>query len=466
MVEHSSGPRHRVVIVGGGFGGLPAARILGHAKVDVVLIDRRNHHLFQPLLYQVATGILSEGQISAPLRQVLRRHKNVTVELAEVTDIDLENRTVKATRYFEESADIPYDSLIVATGAGQSYFGHDEFAAYAPGMKTLDDALEIRRRIFGALEVAETAPTQTERDEWMTMVVVGAGPTGVELAGQIRELATRSLDGNFRNIDPAKVRVLLVDGGKEPLATFGDKLSGDAARFLVRAGVELRMNSMVTGIDATGVDVKGPNGPERIVARTVIWAAGVEASPLARLLADATGVEVDRAGRIAVLADLTLPFHPEVFVVGDMISLDKLPGVAEVAMQGGIHAAASIIRSVNGEPTKQFHYRDLGSMATLGRFRAVLSVGKLRLTGFPAWLVWAFVHIVTLSSVAGRIGTLTRWAGAMIGHKRDERNFSVGRTGGDVSTPLDVRAALLASESTALSRTHGDAGGTAPKNGN
>jgi len=465
-VERLSGTRHRVVIVGGGFGGLPAARILGHARVDVVLIDRRNHHLFQPLLYQVATGILSEGQIAAPLRQVLRRHKNVTVELAHVSDIDLENRVVKADRTFADSIEVRYDSLIVATGAGQSYFGHDEFAAYAPGMKTLDDALEIRRRIFGALEVAETAPTEVERDEWMTMVVVGAGPTGVELAGQIRELATRSLIGNFRTIDPAKVRVLLIDGGKEPLATFGDKLSGDAARFLGRAGVELKMNSMVTGVDATGVDVKGPNGPERIVARTVIWAAGVEASPLARLLADATGAEVDRAGRIAVLPDLTLPGHPEVFVVGDMISLDKLPGVAEVAMQGGIHAAASIIRGLNGESTKKFHYRDLGSMATLGRFRAVLSVGKLKLTGFPAWLVWAFVHIVTLSSVAGRIGTLTRWAGAMIGHKRDERNFSVGRTGGDVSTPPDVRAALLASESTALTRMHGHTDGTATKNGN
>jgi len=454
-----------VVIVGGGFGGLPAARILGFADVDVTLIDRRNHHLFQPLLYQVATGILSEGQISAPFRQVLRRHKNITVELAHVNDIDLENRVVKANRTFDDSIEVPYDSLIVATGAGQSYFGHDEFAMYAPGMKTLDDALEIRRRIFGALEVAETAPSVTERDEWMTMVVVGAGPTGVELAGQIRELATRSLTGNFRNIDPAKVRVLLVDGGKEPLATFGEKLSDDAARFLVRAGVELKMNCMVTGVDGTGVDVKGPNGDERIVARTVIWAAGVEASPLACILADATGVEVDRAGRIAVLADLTLPGHPELFVVGDMISLDNLPGVAEVAMQGGIHAARSIIRGLKGEPTNTFRYRDLGSMATLGRFRAVLSVGRLKLTGFPAWVVWAFVHIGTLSSVAGRLSTLSRWASSMIGHKRDERTFSVGRTGGDVSLPDDVRTEILAAESRAFTRLKGGGDGRAPENG-
>ncbi len=438
-----TGGRHRVVIIGGGFGGLPAARVLGYTDVDVVLIDRRNHHLFQPLLYQVATGILSEGQIAAPLRQVLRRHKNVTVELAQVDDIDVDNRIVKARRFFDSPLEVPYDTLIVATGAGQSYFGHDEFAVDAPGMKTLDDAMEIRRRIFGALEVAETAPDPAERDEWMTMVVVGAGPTGVELAGQIRELATRSLDGNFRTIDPSRVRVLLVDAGKEPLASFGDKLSDDAARFLVRAGVELRMNTRVTGIDATGVDVTGPAGDERIVARTVIWAAGVQASPLAGILADATGAAVDHAGRIAVLPDLTLPGHPEVFVVGDMISLDNLPGVAEVAMQGGIHAARTIIKRRHGAPTEPFRYRDLGSMATLGRFRAVLSMGRLKLTGFPAWLVWAFVHIVTLSGMAGRLGTLVRWAGAMIGRKRDERTFSVGHTGGDVSMPAKARGSYI-----------------------
>ncbi|MGI9080623.1 MAG: NAD(P)/FAD-dependent oxidoreductase [Acidimicrobiales bacterium] len=432
--------RYRVVIVGGGFGGLPAARVLGFADLDVVLLDRRNHHLFQPLLYQVATGILSEGQIAAPLRHVLRRHKNITVELAEVRDIDLDRRVVKANRMFDEPLEVSYDSLIVATGAGQSYFGHDEFAVHAPGMKTLDDALEIRRRIFGALEAAETASSPTETEEWMTMVVVGAGPTGVELAGQIRELAVRSLKGNFRHIDPAQVRVVLVDAGKEPLATFGDKLSGHAARFLTGAGVELRMATRVNGIDAGGVDVRGPGGDERITARTVIWAAGVQASPLAGMLAAASGAEVDQAGRIAVQADLTLPGHPEVFVIGDMATLDHLPGVAEVAMQGGVHAARSIMRRRRGEPTGPFHYRDLGSMATLGRFRAVLSVGRLRLTGFPAWLVWAFVHIVTLSTVAGRVGTLLRWAGAMIGHTRDERNFSVGRTGGDVSLPAHDRA--------------------------
>jgi NADH dehydrogenase len=430
-----SGARHRVVIIGGGFGGLPAARLLGFADVDVILLDRRNHHLFQPLLYQVATGILSEGQIAAPLRHVLRRHKNVTVELAEVRDIDLDRRVVKATRMFHEPLEVPYDSLIVATGAGQSYFGHDEFAVHAPGMKTLDDALEIRRRIFGALEAAETASSPSEAEEWMTMVVVGAGPTGVELAGQIRELAVRSLKGDFRHIDPAQVRVVLVDAGKEPLATFGDKLSGHAARFLTGAGVELRMGTRVNGIDGGGVEVSGPGGDERITARTVIWAAGVQASPLARMLAAASGAEVDHAGRIAVQADLTLPGHPEVFVIGDMATLDDLPGVAEVAMQGGIHAARSIMRRQRGEPTGPFHYRDLGSLATLGRFRAVLSVGRLRLTGFPAWLVWAFVHIVTLSTVAGRVGTLLRWAGAMIGHTRGERNFSVGRIGGDVSLP-------------------------------
>ena len=298
MVEETA--RHRVVVVGGGFGGLLAIRYLAHRPVDVTLIDRRNHHLFQPLLYQVATGMLSPGQIAPPIRHVVRRWKNVRVELAEVSGFDLERRVVHATAPAKlESLEIPYDSLIVAAGVNQSYFGHDELARYAPGMKTIDDALELRRRIFGAFELAEVTTDPAEKKKWLTMVIVGAGPTGVELAGQIRELAVRCLKGEFRTFDPAAVRVLLLDGGKEPLATFGDRLSGKAATELERLGVELRMGARVVGVDAFGVDVAGADGAKtRIDAHTTIWAAGVQASPLAAELATASGAELDRAGRV------------------------------------------------------------------------------------------------------------------------------------------------------------------------
>ncbi len=308
--------RHRVVIVGGGFGGLPATRLLGGAPVEVTLVDRRNHHLFQPLLYQTATGMLAPGQIAPALRHVVRRAKNVRVQLAEVTGFDLERRVVHATAAGSLAVEYPYDSLIVAAGVTQSYFGHEEFAFFAPGMKSLDDALELRRRIFGAFEVAELVADPTEKACWLTFVIVGAGPTGVELAGQVRELATRSLRGEFRTFEASSVRVILVDGGAEPLATFGDQLSGKAAKALEHLGVELRMHAQVVGVDADGVDVKGEGGVTRIDARTTIWAAGVQASPLAGLLAGASGASVDRAGRIAVLPDLTLPGHPEVFAVG------------------------------------------------------------------------------------------------------------------------------------------------------
>src|SRR5947208_11445359 len=330
---HATGQmaRHRVVVVGGGFGVLPACSLLGRKPVDVTLLDRRNHHLFQPLLYHVATGILSEGQIAVPIRQARHRRENVRVKLAEVTGFDLERRVVIAKPPVHDAVEVPYDSLIVAAGVGQSYFGHDEFALYAPGMKTIDDALELRRRIFGAFEMAEIATDPDERQNWLTMVIVGAGPTGVELAGQVRELAVRSLKRNFRAFDPASVRVVLLDAGKEPLATFGDRLSARASAMLEKLGVELRMGSRVTNVDAFGVDVETENGQERIAARTVVWAAGVQASPLAKMLAEASGAETDRSGRIATLPDLTLPGHPEEFAVGAMVTLNNLPGVAEVA---------------------------------------------------------------------------------------------------------------------------------------
>ncbi len=443
-----------MVVVGGGFGGLPACRFLGKLPIDVTLIDRRNHHLFQPLLYQVATGILAPGQIAPPLRHVLRRAKNVRVELAEVTGFDLDRRVVHATTLPGHDLELPYDSLIVAAGAGQSYFGHDELALHAPGMKTIDDALELRRRILGAFEMAETESDPSERRDWLTIVVVGAGPTGVEIAGQIRELAVRTLRGEFRTFDPASVRVILMDGGKEPLATFGDNLSGRAARELERLGVELRMGARVTGIDANGVDVTTSEGTERVAARTVVWAAGVHASPLAAMLAEKSGAEVDRAGRIATLPDLTLPGHPEVFAVGDMVTLNDLPGVAEVAMQGSLHAANTIVRRLRGETeAKPYKYRDVGSVAAVGRYRAICSVGRVRLSGFAGWVVWMFVHLAFLNGWGSRFTTMMRWLRWLVGRNRVERVFSVGHTGGDLSAPAAVQPVLEPNRFPAMTAT-------------
>jgi NADH:ubiquinone reductase (H+-translocating) len=435
--------RHRVVIVGGGFGGLPATRFLARKRVDITLIDRRNHHLFQPLLYQVATGLLPPGQVAPALRHIVRKHKNVRVELAEVSGFDLERRIVHANVLGVKSIDIPYDSLIVAAGVNQSYFGHDEFSLYAPGMKTIDDALELRRRIFGAFEMAEMTPDPVEKERWLTVAVVGAGPTGVELAGQVRELACRSLRGEFRTFEPSSVRVVLLDGGKEPLATFGDRLSDKAAKELQKLGIELRMGARVVGIDSKGVDIVDQTGAaSRLDAYIALWAAGVEASPLAKQLADACGLQVDRAGRIPVLPDCSLPGHPEVFAVGDMMALNNLPGVAEVAMQGGLHAANTIMRRQKGEPALPFKYRDLGSVATIGRFKAIVSVHGVRLTGFPGWVVWAFVHLAFLTGFGNRLTTILKWTRSNLGRGRPEREFSVRHTGGDLSTPEVVRSVI------------------------
>lgn len=440
----SATSRHRIVIVGGGFGGLPATRLLARSDVDVTLIDRRNHHLFQPLLYQVATGIMSPGQISPVLRHMLRRRKNVDVVLAKVTGFDLDRRVVHTASIPGEACDYPYDSLVVAAGAGQSYFGHDEYALIAPGMKTIDDAMELRRRVLGALELAETRTDPAQREFFMTFAIVGAGPTGVELAGQIRELAYRSLTKDFRHIDPAAVRVILIDGGKEPLTNFGDRLSDRAAKELGKMGVELRMGLRVVGVDALGVDTQSADGEKgRFECGTTIWAAGVQASPLAAMLAEATGAETDRAGRIAVLPDLTLPGHPEVFAVGDMATVNDLPGVCEVAMQGGLHAANTIKRRLKGRESVPFKYRDLGSAAAVGRFKAIVSVRGLRLSGFPGWVVWLFVHLAFLNGFGHRLATLWRWTLSMVGHARPERVFSVGHTGGDLSLPDDVKAKVM-----------------------
>jgi NADH:quinone reductase (non-electrogenic) len=419
----STSARHRVVIVGSGFGGLFAAKFLRRTPVDVTLVDRTNHHLFQPLLYQVATGILSEGKIAPATRTVLRKHENVRVELGEVTGFDLEHRTVAVVRPGGESAALAYDSLIVAAGVGQSYFGHDEFAEFAPGMKTLEDALAQRARIFGAFERAELEEDPDERRAWLTFAVVGGGPTGVEIAGQIAELARRALKRDFRRFDPAETRVVLFDGGKEILATFGDDLSRHGARELERTGVEIHTESIVTGVDENGVDVKGADGAvSRTAAKTVIWAAGVAASPLAKQLADASGAACDRAGRIEVLPDCTVPGHREVFAVGDMMALNDLPGVAEVAMQSGIHAARTIKKRLDGDTEPHpFKYRDLGSMAAVSRRRAIVSFHGLRVWGFLGWLMWLFVHLTFMTGFKNRFGAMLSWFSSFVGRGRAER---------------------------------------------
>jgi NADH:quinone reductase (non-electrogenic) len=419
-----AGDTHRVVVVGGGFGGLFAARTLKHASVEVTLIDRVNHHLFQPLLYQVATGTLSEGEVAPAIRSVLRRQRNLEVELAEVQGFDLDRRIVTAMRLDGENLQVPYDSLIVAAGAGQSFFGHDEFSRWVSCMKTINDALELRGRILGAFEMAELEHDPERRSEWLTFVVVGGGPTGVEIAGQIAELSRRVLGDDFRQIDPRNARVLLFDGGNEVLAAFGDRLSAKAAKGLERLGVEIHTSSIVSDVDRTGVMVKSGDQERRIPARTKVWAAGVKASPLAGLLAAASGTDCDRAGRINVRPDCTLPGHPEVFAIGDMMALGGLPGVAEVAMQQGIHASSTIKRRLKEQETKPFRYRDLGSMATISRFSAVVSFKGIRLSGFIGWLAWLFVHLAFLTGFKNRLATVLHWAVTFIGNSRPQRTIT------------------------------------------
>jgi NADH:quinone reductase (non-electrogenic) len=454
-------PVHRVVIIGSGFGGLFAARALRRAPVSVTVIDRTNHHLFQPLLYQVATGILSEGSIAPPTRDVLRRHRNTTVELANVTGIDLDRRVVTAWRP-ERTFETPYDSLIVAAGAGTSYFGHPEFAQWAPGMKSIDDALELRARIFGAFEAAETEPDEAARRAWLTFVVVGGGPTGVEMAGQIAELSHRALQRNFRRIDPRQARVLLLEGGEHVLAQFGPRLSAMTVRDLGRLGVEVHTGAMVVGMNGHTVDVRIADGKTMTIdARTKVWAAGMAASPLGQLLADASGAETDRMGRVEVRPDCTLPGHPEVFVVGDLMALDDLPGMAEVAMQSAAHAASLIKRRLDGDDRdRPFRYRDLGSLAAISRFRAVAKIGPVSVGGFTGWLLWLVVHLTFLTGFKNRLAALAHWAVSFVGRDRAERTITFRQ--------LVARGAIaaLADQVTdaAATRTDGDppAGGSPP----
>ena len=423
--------RRRVVIVGGGFAGLFAARSLRRAQVDVTLIDRAEHHLFQPLLYQCATGILSEGKIAAPLRQVLKRYRHTECVLAEVIGIDPAAHTVRARRPLGEVIEFGYDDLILAAGVRQSYFGHDEFAVLAPGMKTIEDALTIRRRVFGAFEMAESATSLAESTHWLTFVLVGAGPTGVELAGQIREVATKTLRDEYRHIAPQDARVLLLDGGQAPLASFGPELSGKAAAALRKLGVEMHLETIVTKVDPYGVEVRDSAGQTSLHdAGTVLWTAGVEAPPVAGVVAAATGASRDRCGRILVNPDLTIPGHPEITVAGDMMSLHGLPGVAEVAMQSGLYAARRIKHALADRPlAKPFRYYDLGSAAYISRGSAVMSVGKLRLSGFIGWCGWLFIHVGFMTGFRNRFGAVLSWWFAFTRDLRRERTLTTREVG-------------------------------------
>src|SRR5215813_4577290 len=401
----------RVVIIGGEFGGLFAARALRRARVSITLIDRGGTHLFQPLLYQCATGILSEGHISAPLRHLFRKQHNLDCLTAEAVDVDISGRHVTCRLPLGAEIDVPYDHLIVAAGMRQSYFGHDEFATWAPGMKDVADALTIRRRVYGAFDMAETASDAAAQRHWLSFALVGAGPTGVELAGQIRELATKTLRDEYRKFQPEDARVLLFDGGPAALATFGDELSRKTTKALQSVGVELHLGSIVTHVDGDGLVARDHDGHESAFdAGTVLWTAGVEAPPIAEAVAEATDAEHDRAGRITVQDDLTIKGHPEISVIGDVMSLRKLPGVAEVAMQGGLYSGHRVKRQLRGrESTKPFKYHDLGSAAYISRGHAVVSAGPIKLSSFPGWLVWLFIHIAFLSGYRNRVGAILTW---------------------------------------------------------
>ncbi len=414
---------HDVVVVGSGFGGLFTTRALARVPgVRVTVVSGSNHHLFQPLLYQVATGVLSAGEVAPATRDVLRRQRNARVLLGVVEDVDLDTREV-VHRSPAGVVRTRYDSLVVAAGAGQSYFGRDEFAEHAPGMKSLDDALEIRGRIFGAFELAELTQDEAAVDRLLTFVVVGAGPTGVEMAGQVAELAHRVLPGQFRHVDPRRTRVLLVDPVDHVLPGYPEHLGAAAARELESQGVEIWTGWKVVGVDQEGVEVEDADGDRRSIPSSCkVWAAGVQGAPIGRVLAERAGVEADRSGRVPVEPDCTLPGHPEVFVIGDLMKLERLPGVAQVAMQSAEHAADQIRRRVDGRPTGQpFEYHDKGSMATVSRFFAVAQVGRVETSGLPAWLLWLGVHLFYLVGFKNRVTTLLHWAVSFVGRGRAER---------------------------------------------
>ncbi|HEY6767812.1 MAG TPA: NAD(P)/FAD-dependent oxidoreductase [Candidatus Sulfotelmatobacter sp.] len=412
---HAENKTPRVVIVGGGFGGLTAAKILASAPARITLIDRKNFHTFQPLLYQVATAGLSPGEIAAPIRSVLQHRENIEVLMSEVTGFDLQRRCVETAE-----GSIPYDYLIVAAGAGHSYFGHDDWEPYAPGLKTIEDALEIRRRVLLAFELAERQAVHGEPPTPLNFVVVGGGPTGVELAGTLAEISHHALAHEFRSIDPKMAHILLLEGGPRVLPSYAEDLSRSAQQQLERLGVEVRTSALVTKVEAGSICV----GETRMPATVILWAAGVAASPLGKKL----GVPVDRAGRVLVQPDLTLPDHPEVFVIGDLASSrdergKPLPGVAPVAMQQGRYAANAIRNEISrtANPRQRFHYHNKGSLATIGRAAAIAEFGRIHISGFIAWLAWLFVHILFLIGFRNRLLVFIQWAWSYFTYERGAR---------------------------------------------
>ncbi|KRD19189.1 NADH dehydrogenase [Mycobacterium sp. Root265] len=424
--------RHKVVIVGSGFGGLNAAQALKRADVDIKLIARTTHHLFQPLLYQVATGIISEGEIAPPTRLILRKQNNAQVLLGDVTHVNLEKKTVDSI-LLGHTYSTPYDTLILAAGAGQSYFGNDHFAEWAPGMKTIDDALELRGRILGAFEQAERSSDPERRKKLLTFVVVGAGPTGVEMAGQIQELSDQTLKGSFRHIDPTEAHVILLDAAPAVLPPMGEKLGLKAKERLEKMGVEIQLNAMVTDVDRNGITVKNQDGTlRRIESASKVWSAGVAASPLGKDLAAQSETEIDRAGRVVVNPDLSIPGHPNVFVIGDMAFVPGVPGMAQGAIQGGKYVAAIVkneaaarAHGTKPKPRVPFKYFDKGSMATVSKWNAVAQIplgekNKFEFSGFFAWLAWLGLHLIYLVGFKTKIATLLSWAVTFLSRQRGQ----------------------------------------------
>jgi NADH:ubiquinone reductase (H+-translocating) len=406
--------RHQVVVVGGGFGGVRVTRALARVQADITIVDRTNHHLFQPLLYQVATGILPDGLIAPALRSVVRKQANARVVLADVQQLDLDGRVVRALAPDGRELTMPYDTLVVAAGSIDTYFGHEEWEAFAPGLKTLEDASHLRSRILGAFEMAELTTDPAERAAYLTFAVVGAGPTGVEMVGQVAELAHEALPREFKSVATTEAKILLIEAGPEVLASFAPRLQRYTRRRLQRMGVDVLLNTAAQAMDTGSVTVKGPGGDRRIPARTKIWAAGVRASPLAGMLAAATGADTDRSGRVAVRPDCSLPGHPEVFAIGDMARLNDLPAVAQPAMQQGTYVGRLIGGRLAGKAgTRPFAYRDKGSMATIGHLSAVADSYGMRFTGVAGYTMWGFVHVLYLVGWGNRIAAMLNWARAL-----------------------------------------------------
>ena len=432
--------RHRVVIVGGGFGGIRVTRALARADVDVTMVDRTNHHLFQPLLYQVATGILPDGLIAPALRGVVRKQANARVVLAEVRDLDLASRVVHALAPDGQPLTLRYDTLVVAAGCTDTYFGHDEWSAFAPGLKTLEDARHLRSHILGAFEMAELAADQAERAAYLTFAVIGAGPTGVEVVGQLAELAHEALPQEFKSVSTTEARILLIEAGPEVLAAFAPKLQRYTRRRLQKMGVEVLLNTAARDMDAGSVTIKGPDGDRRIPARTLIWAAGVQASPLAAMLASAAGADTDRTGRVAVLPDCSLPGHPEVFAIGDMAWLNDLPAVAQPAIQEGTYVGKLIRARLAGRTeAKPFRYRDLGSMATIGHLSAVADSFGMKFTGVTGYTMWGFIHVLYLIGWGNRVAAMYNWARALTFSKnRPYRTITAERVRYELTHPTQA----------------------------